>query len=249
MRLLVVSDLHFASAQYEWLVDVAPDFDAVIIAGDQLDVVSPVTIDAQISAIGGYIARLQKSTRVIVCSGNHDLDSDVAGERRARWVQRLPDVLHDGQSTTIDGMLVSVCGWWDGPVVRSAIDAQLKRDALATRKSWAWVFHAPPSQSPTSWSGSQSFGDADLAQWISAYQPDMVFTGHVHQAPFASGGSWVDRIGRTWVFNAGHQFGAPPAHIVVDTDQGTARWSSAAGTRMIDLRRRMDRAALVRDPA
>ena len=40
----------------------------------------------------------------------------------------------------------------------------------------------------------------------------------MHQSPFVKDGSWVDRIGETWVFNAGQQFGVPPTHIIIDTD-------------------------------
>ena len=46
-------------------------------------------------------------------------------------------------------------------------------------------------------------------------------------------GSWVDRIGPTWVFNAGQQFGAPPTHIIIDTQAGEALWFSSAGNQFI----------------
>ncbi|MDQ1509738.1 MAG: hypothetical protein QOG50_1582, partial [Actinomycetota bacterium] len=42
-------------------------------------------------------------------------------------------------------------------------------------------------------------------------------------------GSWIDRIGSTLVVNAGRQRGPIPACIEIDTDAGTARWSSLAG--------------------
>jgi len=83
--------------------------------------------------------------------------------------------------------------------------------------------------------GARYFGDTELAQWIGEYQPDIVFCGHVHQSPFVKDGSWVDRIGKTWVFNAGQQFGAPPTHIIIDTDAGEALWFSSAGNQLIRL--------------
>ena len=43
-----------------------------------------------------------------------------------------------------------------------------------------------------------------------------MLTGHVHQAPFVPGGGWVDRIGTTWVFNAGQQPGPVPARVEID---------------------------------
>jgi Icc-related predicted phosphoesterase len=63
----------------------------------------------------------------------------------------------------------------------------------------------------------------------------MVLSGHVHQSPFIKEGSWADRIGSTWVFNAGQQFGAPPAHIVIDTQTEEAFWFSAAGNQVVRL--------------
>ena len=67
-----------------------------------------------------------------------------------------------------------------------------------------------------------------LAGWIKRHEPDLVLTGHVHQAPFVSGGGWVDRIGPTWVLNAGQQPGPVPARVEVDLDVGAAVWTSAA---------------------
>jgi hypothetical protein len=56
-----------------------------------------------------------------------------------------------------------------------------------------------------------------------------VLSGHVHQSPFVKGGSWVDRIGTTFVFNVGQHSGAPPAHIMFDTDSQEVVWMSSAG--------------------
>jgi len=57
----------------------------------------------------------------------------------------------------------------------------------------------------------------------------VVLCGHIHEAPFRNGGSWVDRIGRTWLFNAGHQIGDVPARVEIDLAAGEARWISLAG--------------------
>jgi len=62
-----------------------------------------------------------------------------------------------------------------------------------------------------------------------------VFTGHVHEAAFKPDGAWADRIGCTWVFNAGNQIGRVPAHVVVDLAQGQATWLSMLGAETVDL--------------
>jgi hypothetical protein len=91
--------------------------------------------------------------------------------------------------------------------------------------------------------GSRFYGDAELVDWIKAYGPDIVLTGHIHQAPFKTGGSWVDRIGDTWVFNSGQQIGPTPAHIAINTRAQEAAWFSLAGAEGVDLN-----APLVRPP-
>ena len=40
MRCLVVADLHYALPQFDWLVAAADHFDAVVFAGDALDLAS-----------------------------------------------------------------------------------------------------------------------------------------------------------------------------------------------------------------
>ena len=116
----------------------------------------------------------------------------------------------------MNGVLFTVCPWWDGPLVKDKIATQFADAAAMRLGKWIWIHHAPPANSPTSWGGARYFGDVELVQWIGQYRPDMVVCGHVHQSPFVHDGSWYDRIGATWVFNVGQQFGRPPAHIVLD---------------------------------
>ncbi|MDB5631988.1 MAG: hypothetical protein JWR49_843 [Tardiphaga sp.] len=252
MRCLVVADLHYSLPQFDWLLTVAPQFDLVIFAGDALDVGSLVDFRAQVVVVKKYLSLLSGVTRVILCSGNHDLDErNAEGEKFARWVGDVRDlgIACDGDSLTIGDTLFTVCPWWDGPLLRQRIEEQLREAATGRLKRWIWVHHAPPTNSPTSWGGKRYFGDVELAQWIQGYQPSMVISGHVHQSPFVADGSWFDQLGVTWVFNAGHQFGRPPAHIVLDIDDGTAFWLSAAGDETIDLNAPLQRpAASIVDP-
>jgi Icc-related predicted phosphoesterase len=238
MRLLLVADLHYSLPQFDWVLEMAPDFDVVVMAGDHLDIASIVDGRAQSVVVRKYFSRLQALTKLLICSGNHDLDSrNEAGEKIARWLGTAQNegVLSDGESIIIDDTLFTACPWWDGPIVRAGIAAQLAAAAAKRAERWIWLHHAPPDKSPTSWGGSRYFGDVELKQWIEQYQPDMVLSGHVHQSPFVSDGSWVDRIGKTWAFNAGQYPGVPPAHVIIDTDIGEALWFSAQGNQMVRL--------------
>ena len=166
---------------------------------------------------------LAQKSRLLVCSGNHDLNArNSAGEKTADWLAavRSAAIAVDGDSVTIGDTLFTVCPWWDGPLVKQRLEEQLREDEAKRLQRWIWVHHAPPAKSPTSWGGDRYFGDVELLEWIDRYRPDIVLTGHVHQSPFVKDGSWVDCIGETWVFNAGQQFGVPPTHIIIDTDIG-----------------------------
>ena len=239
MNLLLVADLHYALKQFDWILSVAADHDAVVIAGDLLEGCSFVPQDAQIVVVTEYLRRLSKATQVIVCSDNHDLDVEgPGGERIAGWLAGMgvSGVVRDGQALAIGETLFSCFPWWEGTETREAIAAQMARDAARRTGTWIWVHHAPPRDSPVSWGGKQSYGDQELSDWIMEFSPTLVLSGHVHQAPFVSGGGWVDRIANTWVFNMGQQLGEAPTHVIIDTDAGGAAWFSLAGRERVYLR-------------
>jgi Icc-related predicted phosphoesterase len=246
MRCLVVADLHYSLPQLDWLVSAAAQFDLVIFAGDALDIGSIVDFRAQIVVVKKYLALLAAQTRVILCSGNHDLDErNAEGEKISRWISELREIgiACDGDSLVIGEAMFTVCPWWDGPLVRQRIVDQLGRAASGRLQRWIWVHHAPPVNSPTSWGGKRFFGDVELVHWIAQYQPSMVISGHVHQSPFIQDGSWYDRLDRTWIFNAGLQPGRPPTYIVLDLDADKAFWLAAGEAQWIDLTAPLQRPA------
>jgi Icc-related predicted phosphoesterase len=232
MRVLLVSDVHYTLPQLDWLISAASEVDVVVIAGDHLDVSSSVPLDAQVVVIRRYLELLAARTRIVASSGNHDLTHrDTDGEKSAPWLldARRHGVLVDGDSDEIAGVLVTVCPWWDGPAQRATLTRRLDQDRQRGVRPWIWVYHWPPAASPTAWTGRSFYGDAELLTWIELHQPDIVLTGHVHQPPFQADGGWADRIGPTWVFNAGRQLGPVPSHIVVDLDREIATWTSLLG--------------------
>lgn len=232
MKALLVSDIHYRLKQLDWLAAVAPAYDLVVIAGDHLDVASSVAIEAQVSVTLKYLERVAAATKLVVSSGNHDLNAlGAEGEKVAKWMSkvRLLGIPADGESLQIGDTLFTVCPWWDGPSAKEAVARQLAAAAPHRGSRWIWVYHSPPSGSPTSWNGTRHYGDEELVRWIDEYAPDLVLCGHIHQSPFRSGGSWIDRLGSTWVFNAGCQIGPVPAHVTFDTEAREATWSSLAG--------------------
>jgi Icc-related predicted phosphoesterase len=238
MRILHVSDLHYSLQQFDWVVGAASEFELLALAGDYLRVGSVVPLDDQTGTVLEYLSLLQSVTSIAVCSGNHDLTGpDAGGEQSALWLSkaRAVGIPTDGSSDMVGDTLVTICPWWDGPIGRAALVEQLEADANRRAARWVWVYHWPPLGSLTSWTGKRDFGDKDLRGWIEEYRPDVVLTGHIHEAPFKPDGSWADRIGGTWVFNAGHQIGPAPAHIELDFTENTAKWVSLLGTEEFDL--------------
>ena len=55
MKILVVSDLHYTLPQFDWLVEAAPAYDLVMIAGDLLDIASFVDPETQIIVVLKYL--------------------------------------------------------------------------------------------------------------------------------------------------------------------------------------------------
>src|SRR5216683_2127027 len=117
MRCLIVADLHYSLPQFDWLLSAAAQFDLVIFAGDALDIGSAVDFRAQILVVRKYLSRLAGLTRVILCSGNHDLDERNAdGEKIARWIGDVRElgVACDGDSLTIgESPFIPDGSWFD----------------------------------------------------------------------------------------------------------------------------------------
>ena len=244
MRLFAVADLHYSLPQFDWVLDIAPDFDVVVMAGDhprpRLD---RRWARAEPSWCANISSRLRAETELVICSGNHDLDVTQRRRREGRQMARGCPSRRESRRTEssiqLDGTLFTVCPWWDGPIVKAGIATQ-----LAERRDQAGqAVDLDPSRAARQVAHQlgrrQIFWRCRAEEWIEQYRPDMVLSGHVHQSPFVKDGSWVDRIGPTWVFNTGQQFGAPPAHIIIDTDAGEALWFSSAGNQYV----RLDRAA------
>ena len=233
MKILVASDLHYRLKQFDWLASQAKNYDAIIIAGDLLDISSYIDLNVQIVVIKKYLSKISERTTLMVCSGNHDgNEKNDVDEYIAPWLQESRDQhMHvDGDSVVFGGTLFTIFPWWDGDVTKLEVSEQFKQASQLEFDKWIWIYHAPPDNSPTSWVGNHFIGDSELNDWIKQYQPDLVVTGHIHQSPFKTNGSWTDKIGKTWVFNAGSHIGDVPAHIILDIEKMAAEWYSLAGS-------------------
>jgi Icc-related predicted phosphoesterase len=241
VRILAVADLHYRLRHYDWLVTAAEDVDVVVVAGDLADVANPVPLAVQVVVLDAYLDRLCERAVVLAASGNHDLDGPGGhGEQVAGWLApgrrpRHRSLVTDGGSLDVGDTRFTVCPWWDGPVTRDAVAAQLAAAAVDRPQRWVWVYHAPPAGTPLCRDGRREFPDHELAGWIAEHRPDVVLCGHIHQAPWVEGGSWHARLGPTAVFNPGRQVGPVPPHVTLDTEAGTAEWFGVFETQRVTL--------------
>ena len=229
MRILFVADLHYGLKQFDWLIANAPDYDTIVIAGDLLDLSSSLDLDVQIVVVEKYLRRIAERTRLLVSSGNHDGDGRTAAQESVcHWLHEAKEgrLYVDGDSVEIDGTLVTICAWWDGAESRAEVGRLLEQDAAREKRQWIWIYHSPPEGSPVSWTGQKSAGDEVLTEWIARFAPDVVLSGHIHNAPFYAAGAWIDRLGKTWVLNPGRQIGSKPTYVILDLDKMSARWVS-----------------------
>ncbi|HXM28337.1 MAG TPA: metallophosphoesterase [Chthoniobacterales bacterium] len=161
MKMLFVADLHYTLKQFDWVMANATKYDPIIIGGDLLDLSSALDPDIQIAVIEKYLYRLLQETRVVVCSGNHDLDSrNAAGEAVAGWLYdaKAANLFLDGISVELSGALLTICPWWDGAVSRAEVEAELALPAGMIKRPWIWVYHAPPAGSAVCWNGRKFVG-------------------------------------------------------------------------------------------
>lgn len=204
MKILHVSDLHSSLNWFDWIRRVAVNYDLVCIAGDLLDAGRPDTMADQIKEVSAAIARI--STRVAICSGNHDLVGD---DPSASWQRdlRCHEISCDGESFKA-GKWSFRCVPWLSPLPAAA-DGDI------------WIVHAPPESTTTSQveGGDFDHGDFEFSELCkSGCGPSIALCGHVHH-PI----SWHANVGRTLVFNPGESPDPyTPAHIVIDLEQRIA---------------------------
>ena len=114
----------------------ASAFDAIVIGGDLLDLGADLDFDVQMLVVEKYLRRLRQRTQIVISSGNHDGDSrNEVDESVARWIResKTDGLFVDGDQGNWSGAFVTICPWWDGPVTRAELEAQLIRDSQSAR--------------------------------------------------------------------------------------------------------------------
>ena len=107
MKLFLTADLHYRIHWFRWLIEQAPDFDLVCIAGDLLDMFRSETRMEQACEIRTFVKELADIVPVALCSGNHDNAGQLVSHDRAsvyKWFIELGthrNIITDGSEVRL----------------------------------------------------------------------------------------------------------------------------------------------------
>jgi Icc-related predicted phosphoesterase len=230
MKILLTADLHYRLTWFQWLIDQAPMYDLVCIAGDFLDIFNGEPRENQARVASVLVRELGRVTRVAVCSGNHDISGRQVTMDRAPiyqwfvWLADNPKIITDGVTRLVENLVVTTV-----PYHSSRADKSIWLDrGRSIRKQrggqWLILHHVPPNIGP-----KVSGEEREAAEIFAEYQPDYFLGGHIHQLPYLGVNSAVQRIGQSTLLVPGQLLNAPvPNHIVLDTETGEAGWQTAS---------------------
>ena len=231
MRLLLAADIHYNLRQMAWLEAEAGHYDAVILAGDLLDLTGHAPLAKQRRTMQEALRLIAARAPVLVASGNHDVDDD--GD--IAWLREIAGhhIFVDGSTVAWNGVAVTLWPW-------RGIEAAPMPQGTAHTVPWLtriWVHHAPPAGTRVAaCPKSQAAGaNAAFAERVRRHAPQLVVSGHIHDAPFRPQGSWWDRISDTVCLNPGRQHGHEPAYIVLDLAAAEIEWVSASARELRPL--------------
>lgn len=181
MKILHVADIHGNWAQYAWIRENAPRYDAVVIAGDLVDMLgTPEQLRADIARLKTWIRSFP--VPLLICSGNHDAWANSEfGADQPIWLREMRSrtVFVDGDRPVVGGLRFSIIGW-DEPV-NDALDADVV------------ICHAPSegASTATSEDGERDWGDFELANELqhAPRPPWLLLGGHVHQQS-----AWMTKV-------------------------------------------------------
>ena len=200
MRILVVSDLHYRLPHYDWLVGRCRARRRRRPGRRPGGRGEPGPARRPDRGVDKYLGLLAERTRVL----RRVRQPRPRRARRARgaggllaargssgaactWTGRASTSATPGSPSVPGGTVRST---------RAEVAAQLAAAAVDRPARWVWLYHAPPAGTVLCQDGRRSSRTRTSRTGSREHQPDVVLCGHIHQAPWAEGGSWHARLGR-----------------------------------------------------
>jgi hypothetical protein len=212
IRLLLTADLHYRIHWFRWLIEQAPDFDLVCIAGDLLDMFKSETQIEQARQVRTLIRELADIIPVAICSGNHDNAGRLISYDRASVYEWFTDlgthrnIITDGSTRKLENLIVTTVPYHCS---RQEKSIWLDRGSTIRRQTgMPWiVLHHVPAKNGSGVSGEES----EASELLVTYRPDYFVSGHDHAFPYTNGQSWNQKLGKVSVLVPGQLLSAPPA--------------------------------------
>lgn len=250
MRILLTSDIHCDKTKLHWFLEEAPGHDALLAAGDFLDIFSKTDFAEQKAELLRWKSSVLARNRAFAwCSGNHDFFQDLRSPMSGAsplWMKESSSskfFLSDGESGLLDvaggRIAVTTLPWpvqgrdltlngYRTTYLNFTKSHLRKGKKLQVEESVPWIVlcHEPPSESPLS-AGCAANPEVDFARkMIEDAEPDFSLHGHVHQAPTTAGGNWIWQHGKTICFNAGQSEARKPPHFVLLDWKAPGDWTA-----------------------
>lgn len=211
LRILGVVDLHWSGKKPPRLPDPV-GFDLVLLAGDLTNFLGP-------DHARRIVEPLQDSgVPVLAVCGNCD-------QRPVDDYFRELDIDLDRRARVVDGVrFLGLSGglpFGDLPYERTEEDYErvaaetFEQAAAVEGKPTILVSHQPPHGTVCDLARGQHVGSKSLRTAVERHQPDLVFSGHIHEA------IGQDTIGSTRLVNPGPWFQGRSLVIEADPDAGT----------------------------
>jgi Icc-related predicted phosphoesterase len=153
-----------------------------------------------------WMSLLEEESRGLIISDRRNHVLEIGGEKRA-LISTIPDNFYEDDEV-------------DAAQEQLWAAAGLLRREL--KMPWMVLNHQPPIYSRVS-----SQGCLNVRQKISGFEPDYVFCGHEHFAPYQEDGSFFERLGNSACFNGGQILPSRetyPNHVVIDVKNADATW-------------------------
>jgi Icc-related predicted phosphoesterase len=230
MKILFTADLHYRLPWFQWLIDQAPRYDLICIAGDFLDIFNVESRENQARVASVLVRELGRITRVAVCSGNHDIAGRQVTMDRAPiyewfvWLGDNPKIITDGVTRLVEDLVVTTIPYH---LSRSEKSIWLDRGRSIRKQrggQWLVLHHVPPGVGL-----NVSGEEREAAEILTTYEPNYFLSGHIHQFPYLNGNGAVQKIGQSTLLVPGQLLSAShPSTIALDTKTGEALWHAAS---------------------
>jgi len=224
IRLLLTADLHCSRILINELTEVVDNLkpDVLCLVGDTVNQ-DAITSEEWCSA-EEYAWRISQLNvpRILLSEGNHDgenFNAFVGGWKREKALEILAPGIVDVGGLRIVGMPCEISGTDESltgyPHDEVWIESWLQENCTGPNAPQLWLLHEPPRGFGIASPSGVHSGSEFWKRQILKYRPPVIYTGHIHEWPFASK-TWYVHRANTYVINVGQKPRFKLSYCVMD---------------------------------